>query len=70
MKSEDRLWLIQEFPKFKGRTMMKKTVDSYLKAEMILNGWDRVKSRSCSCHLRGLADTVNAAYGKFINENG
>lgn len=70
MSSEDRQWLIEEFPKYRGRTMMKKTVDAYLKAEKILNGWDKINPRTCSCHLRGLADTVNAAYGKFINENG
>jgi len=70
MSSEDKKWLLEEFPKYKGRTMMKDTVNAYLKAEMILNGWSQIKKRTCSCHLRGLADGVNAAYGKFVNENG
>ena len=69
MNSDDKKWLLEEFPKFKGRTMMKQTVSAYLKAEMLLNGWDKVKTRTCSCHLKGLAEGVNAAYGKFVNDN-
>jgi hypothetical protein len=70
MNSEDKKWLLEEFPKYKGRTMMKETVTAYLKAEMLLNGWEKVKQRTCSCHLRGLADGVNAAYNTFIKSNG
>lgn len=70
MSPEDKKWLIEEFPNFKGRTMMKQTLQAYYRAEMLLNGWEKVKPRTCSCHLRGLADGVNALYGKFINENG
>lgn len=65
MNPSDEKWLLEEFPKFVGRSMMKETLQAYYKAEMILNGWEKTKPRTCSCQLGDLAREVNMKYEKF-----
>ena len=67
MSPEDKTWLLEHFPKYMGRTMMKETLQAYYKAEMLLNEWDKIRPRSCSCQLGDLAREVNTKYEKFLN---
>ena len=69
MNSEDIKWLLEEFPKYRGKTIKGDVSNSYYKAEMILNGWSQVKKRTCSCQLRSLADGVDKLYNKWLQNN-
>jgi hypothetical protein len=62
---EDKKWLDEEFPKYKGRTLMKQTLFAYYEAERILLGREKISKRGCSCQLRDLADNVHQLYGKY-----
>lgn len=66
---KDRDWLLNEFPKFIGKTLMKDTLQAYYKAEMLLNGWDKIKKRGCSCNYKQLKNSTETSYKKWINEN-
>ena len=69
MNNEDRDWLLNTFPTFRGRTIRGEVLAAYYKAEMLLNNWDKVKKRSCSCQLRSLADGVDKSYNKWLSDN-
>jgi len=68
MKDEAKDWLLNEFPKFIGRTLMKDTLHAYYKAEMLLKGYEQIKRRSCSCQYRGLKTDTENSYNKWVNE--
>lgn len=70
MTLEDAKWLKYEFePKFLGKGIRGKTLEAYLEAERILNGWDSTKRRGCSCEYRALANNVNAMFSQFKDTN-
>jgi len=66
MKDEDKKWLIEEFPKYKGKTIRGEVLASYYRAEMLLNGWSQIKKRTCSCQLRSLASETDRLYNKWL----
>lgn len=69
MKHSEEVWLKEIFPNHKGKTIKGETYQVYLEAERILNGWESVKKRSCSCQYRSLAQDVNRLYNKWNEEN-
>jgi len=69
MKDEDKKWLIEEFSKYRGKTIRGETLAAYYRAEMLLNGWAQIKRRGCSCQLRSLADGVDKSYNKWLSDN-
>ena len=69
MKDEDKKWLIEEFPKYKGRTIRGEVLAAYYKAEMILSGNTQIKKRGCSCELGGMARAVDNSYNKWLSDN-
>jgi hypothetical protein len=69
MKIEDIDWLLHTFPNHRGRTIRGEVLAAYYKAEMLLNGWDKEKKRSCGCQLRSLADGVDKLYNKWLHNN-
>jgi hypothetical protein len=69
MSQEDKYWLIEDFPRFIGRTLMKDTLKAYYKAEMLLHGWDEIKRRGCSCSLRSLKEVVEWKYKTWLHEH-
>lgn len=70
MKDEDIKWLREEFPQFFNKTIRGAVYNAYLKAEMILLNRDSVNKRDCSCHYRGLAESVNKLYSNWLHNNG
>jgi hypothetical protein len=69
MNNEDRDWLLNTFPTFRGRTIRGEVLAAYYRAEMLLNNWDKEKRRSCSCQLRSLAEGVDKLYTKWLSNN-
>ena len=70
MKDSEKQWLIQEFPKHKGKTVRGDIAKAYYEAERILNGWTQIKRRGCGCELGGMAKAVDNSYNKWISNNG
>lgn len=68
MSEEDKNWLIEEFPAFIGRTLMKQTLNAYYRAEKLLHGWEKEKRRSCSCNLRHLKENTEWKYRTWLHE--
>jgi hypothetical protein len=69
IKPEDREWLDNKFPTYRGKTLMKETLMAYYEAERILEGREKINKRSCSCQLGDLANKVHMLYGKYQKEN-
>lgn len=71
MTNEDIKWLKDVFPTYiKPVLRGGDRVNAYLKAEMLLNGWDKVNKRNCSCQLNSLKRSVEQSYNNWIqNEN-
>lgn len=69
MNEEDKYWLIEEFPSFIGRTLMKDTLRAYYRAEKLLHGWEHEKKRTCSCSLRSLKEKTEYKYRQWLHEN-
>ena len=66
MKDSERQWLIEEFPKYKGKTIRGEVLKAYYEAERILAGKDQIRRRGCSCELRGMATGVDNSYNKWL----
>ena len=66
MKDEDKKWLIEEFPKYMGKTIRGEVLKAYYEAERILAGKDQIRKRGCSCELRGMATGVDKSYNKWL----
>lgn len=69
MNSKDKEWLLNEFPKYIGKTLMKDTLTAYYKAEMLVNGWNEIKKRGCSCNYKQLKNSTEISYKKWVNES-
>lgn len=68
MSEEDKYWLIEEFPSYIGLTLMRDTLKAYYRAEKLLNGWDEIKKRTCSCSLRSLKEDTERKYRTWLHE--
>lgn len=66
MNEESKQWLLTEFPTHSIKTLRGETLSAYYRAEMLLNGWDRIKQRSCSCQYRGLKNSVDGSYKQWL----
>lgn len=66
MKDEDKKWLIEEFPKYMGKTIRGEVLTSYYRAEMLLAGKDQIRKRGCGCELRGMASGVDKSYNNWL----
>lgn len=66
MSEQDKQWLIEEFPKYRGRILRGEVLDSYYKAEKILKNLTTIKKRGCSCEYKSLGIQVDNLYEKFI----
>jgi hypothetical protein len=69
MEFNDRKWLKDEFPAYIGKTLMRDTLDAYLKAEMLIDGVDTKRRITCSCQLREVSRTINDKYAQWRNQN-
>jgi len=63
--SEQHVKFLEDFRQYIGLTLMKKTLSAYYEAERILNGWDKIRKRDCSCELGALKNTVEAKYHQW-----
>ena len=66
MSNEDREWLLNEFPQYLNKSLIRGVEKHYMRAEMLLNGWDQIKKRSCSCQFRSLKEGVVKSYNKWL----
>lgn len=64
MSSEDIEWLRNEFPLHRHRTLRGETLQAYYRAEMLLNGYDKINVRGCSCQYRTLKNSVDMLYDR------
>ncbi len=67
MSEQDYKWLKEEFPQYLNKSLIRGVEKHYYKAEMLLNGWDQIKKRSCSCQYRGLKNSVVDKYNKWLH---
>lgn len=68
MNKEDKDWLLEVFPTHRGRTIRGETLAAYYRAEMLIQGRDKINKRGCSCELRGMADQVDNIYNKWLHD--
>ena len=66
MKDSEKIWLLEEFPKYKGKTIRGEIANAYHEAERILNNKQSINKRTCGCQYRSLAEGVNRAYDKWL----
>lgn len=69
MNEENRIWLTQAFPEFQGRVVKGSVKEAYLKAEMLLSGWDKIKARGCGCQMGQLKAEVDIKYNNWLQLN-
>ena len=65
MNQKDKKWLLEEFPNFIGRTLMKETLDAYLRAEQLIDQATEKRRISCKCHLRDVQRIINNKFSKW-----
>ena len=68
MSREDKEWLILEFPNFRPKVKKGDVFRAYLKAEMLLNGWDKIKERGCKCNIPGVVAAVDSKYDRWVKK--
>ena len=66
MNKQDKTWLLEVFPTHRGRTIKGDTLAAYYRAEMLIEGRDKINKRGCSCELRGMANHVDNIYNKWL----
>jgi hypothetical protein len=65
ISAEDKDWLDNKFPVYRGKTLIGETLMAYYEAERILEGWQGIKKRDCTCEYGSLASKVHALYGRY-----
>lgn len=70
MNKEDKDWLINTFPTFQGRVLKGEVKSAYLRAEMLINGWDKIKARGCGCEMGSLKAQTDIKYNNWLQFNG
>ena len=58
-------WLLNDFPKYKGKTLRGDVKDAYTKAETLLDG--RVTLPDCSCQYGSYQNKINKLYEQWVN---
>ena len=66
MNSIDRDWLKDSFTTFQKRVLRGEVLNAYYRAEMLLNGADKINKRSCYCEYGSLKDSVDSKYSKWL----
>jgi hypothetical protein len=66
MNNEDKRWLVEVFPTHRGRTIKGDTLAAYYRAEMLIEGRDKINKRGCSCEFRGMTQHVDNIYNKWL----
>ena len=67
---KNKIWLQKTFPEYLGRVLKGEVKEAYLKAEMLLNGWDKIIPRSCGCSMGQLKAEVDIKYSNWLQYNG
>ena len=69
ISEKDSNWLKGHFTKESYKKVLRGNVISdYLQAEKILNGYDKIKRRSCGCHYQGMARAVDKSYKEWLEK--
>jgi len=69
LTTEDAKWIKDYYYKeVHGRTLRGDIMNGYYEAERILNGWDEIQRRGCSCQWRNVAMGVHALLGRYKEE--
>ncbi len=68
MKAEEREWLINEFPKYKGRMLKGQVVSNYLEAERILLNRQTINKRECDCDNTDMARQTDRLYERWLEQ--
>lgn len=66
MSEEDKKWLKQEFPKNIKGIIRGPQIEAYYKAEMLLNGSNKINKRGCSCQLGSMKKSVEDKYNRWL----
>tara|TARA_S200002703_G_C3782970_1_gene241314 strand:- start:251 stop:469 length:219 start_codon:yes stop_codon:yes gene_type:complete len=67
MNKQDRDWLINQFPNHRNfKSIDQDTIDAYMRAEMILHGWNKIKQRGCKCQWKGVIAGIDVIYDKWL----
>lgn len=66
---EDAKWIKEYYDtQVHGRTLRGVVMEGYYEAERILNGWDEVQKRDCTCKWRNVAFSVHALRDRYSTE--
>ena len=69
ISEKDSIWLKEHFAKESYKKVLRGNVISdYLSAEKILNGYDKIKRRSCGCQYGGMARAVDKLYKEWLEK--
>ncbi len=69
ISERDSNWLREHFAKESyGKVMRGNVIHDYLNAERILNGYDKIKRRSCGCEYGGMARAVDKLYKEWLEK--
>lgn len=66
MEEADKKWLIEEFPKYRGRALKDEVLNAYYIAEKLLKGNPTLHRRGCTCEYSGMANEVHTLHNNFI----
>ena len=66
MTNEEIKYLKEVFDPVKYKEPIGSSRNKYYEAERILNGWDKIKKRSCSCAMPGMAIKVRELYKLWL----
>ena len=69
ISEKDSNWLKGHFTKESyGKVPRGNVIHDYLYAEKILNGYDKIRKRSCGCEYSGMARAVDKLYKEWLDK--
>lgn len=68
MKAEDKIYLLEVFPKHRGLTIRGETLAVYYETERILKNKEVIQKRGCSCEFRSMAENVHNLYDNWLSD--
>lgn len=69
ISEKDSIWLKEHFAKESYKKVLRgNVIHDYLSAEKILNGYDKIKRRSCGCQYGGMARAVDKLYKEWLEK--
>ncbi len=69
ISERDSNWLKDHFAKESyGKVPRGTIIHDYLNAERILNGYDKIRKRSCGCEYGGMARAVDKLYKEWLEK--